>query len=61
MLTVVRQNSTLSYMAETVTFRPNADDMKLIERLRKRLAAISGETSTTAVIRYALREADKKQ
>lgn len=48
-------------MAETVTFRPNADDLKLIERLRKRLAAISGETSTTAVIRYALREADKKQ
>jgi hypothetical protein len=35
------------------------EDMRLIERLRKQLAATQGKTSLITVIRYALREAAK--
>ncbi len=49
-------------MSETLTKRGLAftsDDMKLVERLRKKLSATQGKTSLITVIRYALREAAK--
>ena len=50
----------LSYMAETVTFRPDDLDRKIMARIRKFLTETVGEPSETQVIRFGLRAAARE-
>jgi hypothetical protein len=47
-------------MAETVTFRPDDLDRKIMARIRKFLTETVGEPSETQVIRFGLRAAARE-
>lgn len=47
-------------MGDGKTFRPDADDKVIWEKIRKYLRDTSGEPSETQIVRFALRAADRE-